>query len=345
MPFINLLPDKEPETEEERERYEAISRYLASPMCDEERDFHLLIFRWAVERMLATQAAYAAAKRARQAYERYCSTPDLKHYDQLYQAARQRYLAYQASRGRGAQIPAMHQGRIPLGPPVFDWPSASETTHEEREYWVATGAERGDCGHHHKTEEAARLCADKDMRACSRVGGASDRKPARRVRKSTVSYSWPEMLPPDEYRRVVSEPPSEPGRWLDAAWVAGFRPEPGARAIQARERGCPCMAAGERSSPDDELTVSWAANELGVTGEDIEDFIQQGSLKATLVTPIAKETGQADLSFYIIKRGDLDAFMSTALTNYEDAGGPCLLAAARSATKWVGNKTNAPAFD
>jgi hypothetical protein len=40
-------------------------------------------------------------------------------------------------------------------------------------YFVARGPVRGDCGHKHRTHEAAEACADKDARACRSLGGGA----------------------------------------------------------------------------------------------------------------------------------------------------------------------------
>ncbi len=42
--------------------------------------------------------------------------------------------------------------------------------------YTTYGSVRGDCGHQHRTVEAAQRCADRDMRDCRKVGGYSDRR-------------------------------------------------------------------------------------------------------------------------------------------------------------------------
>jgi hypothetical protein len=152
------------------------------------------------EQRIAPTELDQTAERARQAYEQYCENSNSDNYARLYEAARERYLAYEAAAGQGAQIPPMYGGRIPLGPPVFDWPADQETAYQGEAYWVATGPERGDCGHEHKSEADAQRCAMKDRRACSRAGGSSDRQPERRARKRTLSYRWAVMFSPEELK-------------------------------------------------------------------------------------------------------------------------------------------------
>ena len=43
------------------------------------------------------------------------------------------------------------------------------------QYYTTIGSVRGACNHHHKTIEAAKRCAEKDMAACKSQGGYSDR--------------------------------------------------------------------------------------------------------------------------------------------------------------------------
>lgn len=42
-------------------------------------------------------------------------------------------------------------------------------------YYETIGSVRGNCGHHHKTIEAAQRCIDRDMVGCKSQGGYSDR--------------------------------------------------------------------------------------------------------------------------------------------------------------------------
>lgn len=41
--------------------------------------------------------------------------------------------------------------------------------------WTTWGSVRGDCGHVHKTQEAAEKCLSRDRRGCRYVRGYSDR--------------------------------------------------------------------------------------------------------------------------------------------------------------------------
>jgi hypothetical protein len=41
--------------------------------------------------------------------------------------------------------------------------------------WTCRGSVRGDCGIMHRTREAADKCCERDMRACNKQGGYSDR--------------------------------------------------------------------------------------------------------------------------------------------------------------------------
>jgi hypothetical protein len=50
------------------------------------------------------------------------------------------------------------------------------TTEPTTAYYTTDGSVRGDCGHKHRTVEAARRCLDKDQRGCSSQGGYSDRR-------------------------------------------------------------------------------------------------------------------------------------------------------------------------
>lgn len=42
--------------------------------------------------------------------------------------------------------------------------------------WTTYGPVRGDCGHRHRTQQAAQDCANLDQRVCKLVGGYSDRE-------------------------------------------------------------------------------------------------------------------------------------------------------------------------
>lgn len=42
-------------------------------------------------------------------------------------------------------------------------------------YYFCNGSVRGNCGHHHKTVEAAAKCAERDCAGCRAQGGYSDR--------------------------------------------------------------------------------------------------------------------------------------------------------------------------
>lgn len=44
------------------------------------------------------------------------------------------------------------------------------------ESYTTYGSVRGDCGHQHRTIEAAQRCADRDNRDCRKIGGYSDRR-------------------------------------------------------------------------------------------------------------------------------------------------------------------------
>jgi len=43
-------------------------------------------------------------------------------------------------------------------------------------YYTTSGSVRGQCGHHHRTREAAERCLERDRRGCRSQGGYSDRK-------------------------------------------------------------------------------------------------------------------------------------------------------------------------
>ena len=45
-----------------------------------------------------------------------------------------------------------------------------------KEYYTTKGSVRGECGHKHKTPEAAIACCDKDRRGCAEQNGYSDRE-------------------------------------------------------------------------------------------------------------------------------------------------------------------------
>lgn len=42
-------------------------------------------------------------------------------------------------------------------------------------YYTTDGSVRGECGHRHRTAEAAEACARRDQIGCASVGGYSDR--------------------------------------------------------------------------------------------------------------------------------------------------------------------------
>lgn len=61
-------------------------------------------------------------------------------------------------------------------------------------HYTTFGPVRGDCGHKHKTEDAAHACASEDMDGCASQGGYSDRSvyvvtPAGREMVAKVSRS------------------------------------------------------------------------------------------------------------------------------------------------------------
>ena len=69
-------------------------------------------------------------------------------------------------------------------------------------YYTASGPVRGDCGHRHRTPEAAGACLGRDARACASLPGGrsySDRE----VRRSDGEYMT-----------------EEDGRWMTVAEAA-----------------------------------------------------------------------------------------------------------------------------
>ena len=52
--------------------------------------------------------------------------------------------------------------------------------------WTTRGSVRGGCGHNHKSLRAALECVDRDIAACRKVGGYSDRQ-AVAIRAEVVS--------------------------------------------------------------------------------------------------------------------------------------------------------------
>jgi len=50
------------------------------------------------------------------------------------------------------------------------------TTTTKSATYICTGSVRGECGHQHRTQEAAERCLARDQRGCAMQGGYSDRR-------------------------------------------------------------------------------------------------------------------------------------------------------------------------